>query len=379
MPSRPSDHCPPRAIQYLADYEGCGHWRMIWPEMVLNAHHKAVVHSTNVMCGDPRYYAGVTAVRLQRQGTANQLAFVRSLRGLATEIGFRLIYEVDDVMLGEDIPAYNAQYKRVLSAPEIRRCIPEIIRECDEVTVPSAFLRDYVRDRVGHERITILPNFAPRFWIGGFHDPVRIASNYDTHAPRPRILYAGSVSHVDAENATAQQDDFAHVLAAMAESRHRFRWVFLGALPAAFRRFVEDGSVEFHPWRRLYEYPAALHELRVNALVAPLQDNVFNRAKSDLKYLEACALGLPIACQNLPPYEQAPLRFDSADELIDLLDDVLADKHRYMEHVHRARQAAEPAWLENDANLDAFVELISLPHGHPDRRILNRLNGLRTP
>ena len=36
---------PPRAIQFLADYEGCGHWRMIWPEMVLNGYRLATVHS----------------------------------------------------------------------------------------------------------------------------------------------------------------------------------------------------------------------------------------------------------------------------------------------------------------------------------------------
>ena len=49
---------PPRAIQFLADYEGCGHWRMIWPEMVLNGYRLATVHSTNVMCGDRHVNAG---------------------------------------------------------------------------------------------------------------------------------------------------------------------------------------------------------------------------------------------------------------------------------------------------------------------------------
>ena len=39
----------PRFLNYYADYSGCGHWRMIWPEQVLNAHQKAVVHGTTVM------------------------------------------------------------------------------------------------------------------------------------------------------------------------------------------------------------------------------------------------------------------------------------------------------------------------------------------
>ena len=32
----------PRFLNYYADYSGCGHWRMIWPEQIMNAHNKAV-------------------------------------------------------------------------------------------------------------------------------------------------------------------------------------------------------------------------------------------------------------------------------------------------------------------------------------------------
>ena len=45
-----------RGMNYLADYSGCGHWRMIWPEQILNAHQKAVIHSTTMMALDERYY-----------------------------------------------------------------------------------------------------------------------------------------------------------------------------------------------------------------------------------------------------------------------------------------------------------------------------------
>ena len=44
----------PRFLNYYADYSGCGHWRMIWPEQVLNAHQKAVVQGTTVMNVDER-------------------------------------------------------------------------------------------------------------------------------------------------------------------------------------------------------------------------------------------------------------------------------------------------------------------------------------
>jgi O-antigen biosynthesis protein len=367
---------PPRAIQFLADYEGCGHWRMIWPEMVLNGYRLATVHSTNVMCGDRQYYAGATAVRLQRQGTANQLEFVRWLAGLAATAGFRLIYEVDDVMLAEDIPAYNARYKRVLTNPEIRRCLPEIIRLCHEVTVPNPILKAYISDRIGHDRVTVLPSYLPRFWIGNFYDPLRIAALYDAHAARPRVLYAGSGSHFDVANQAGQEDDFAGVRRAMIATRDRFQWVFLGTCPPALRFLVDDGSIEFHAWQRIYDYPAVLQGLGVQAAVAPLQDNIFNRSKSNLKYLEASALGLPIVCQNLGPYTQVPFRFETADGMVSLLTDLLGDRDRYLEHSHQARRVAEANWLEDNANIGGYVELFAHPYGHPGRVTLNRLNGL---
>ena len=65
----------PRFMNYYADYSGCGHWRMIWPEQVMNAHNKAVVHGTTVMNGDARQYTGVKGVRIQRQATPQQLNF----------------------------------------------------------------------------------------------------------------------------------------------------------------------------------------------------------------------------------------------------------------------------------------------------------------
>eukprot|EP01043_Picozoa_sp_COSAG02_P092641 COSAG02_NODE_29237_length_573_cov_1.101266_1_plen_88_part_10 len=56
-PQPPELACP-RFMNYYADYSGCGHWRMIWPEQVMNAHNKAVVHGTTVMNGDARQYIG---------------------------------------------------------------------------------------------------------------------------------------------------------------------------------------------------------------------------------------------------------------------------------------------------------------------------------
>ena len=93
------DHKPEIAtknINYLADYSGCGYWRMIWPEHVLNAHQKAVVHGTTMMVLDERYYENTLSVRVQRQATEHQLKFIRFLREIANKKNIKIIYEIDD-------------------------------------------------------------------------------------------------------------------------------------------------------------------------------------------------------------------------------------------------------------------------------------------
>ena len=58
-----------RAIDYYADFGGCGFWRMVWPSLLLNGYQKAIINGLTTMVLDPRFYQGIKAVRLQRQAT----------------------------------------------------------------------------------------------------------------------------------------------------------------------------------------------------------------------------------------------------------------------------------------------------------------------
>jgi hypothetical protein len=109
-------------------------------------------------------------------------------------------------------------------------------------------------------------------------------------------------------------------------------------------------------------------------MVAPLQNNTFNKAKSDLKLVEASCYGIPIVCQNLVTYENAPYKFDTGAEMIDQLDDILSKKGRYMNISTKFRKIADDRWLESDKNIDKYVELYTLPYGDPNRKLLNAIN-----
>lgn len=373
--SQPPEVNLPRVVQYYADYSGCGFWRMLWPEHLLNAYGHMTVHGSTVMVLDPRWYVNVKAVRVQRQATSSQLQFVKFLREVSKQVGFKIIYEIDDLVFCEDIPDYN-KFKTAFVDPEIRKNAQEIMSLCDEITVTCDFMKQYYAEKTGHKNITVIPNFPPKFWLGNFYDEKVISSNYDTYKQKPRILYAGSGAHFDVENRVNQNDDFAHVVKAIYDTHQQFQWVFLGAFPLPIKPLIDRGLVEFHPWVNLYNYGEKLKNLRINMVVAPLQDNTFNKSKSDLKWIEANSLGLPIACQDLCTYKDAEFRFRTGDEMISVIKDVLSKKGRYMNISAAARKEANSRWLENPENLGCYQELFNHSYGSPQRVRLNKINGI---
>ena len=363
----------PRVLQYAADLSGCGFWRMFWPEHILNAHQKILSTTTTVMDNGEAFYAPMKAIRIQRQATEQQLDFVKYMKHLQGKFGFRLIYEIDDVVFHEDIPDYN-RFKFAFEGERTRDTILEIMSLCDEITVTNEYMRDYFRRKTGKKEVTAIPNFSPRWWSGQYFDVNRNYNMLIKHKKKPRILYAGSGAHFDVDNKVGGRDDFEDVVKNIINSRHMYTWVFIGAVPNALISFVQRGEIEFHPWQRLYDLPKKIHDLEIQMMIAPLQDNEFNRCKSDIKLIEASSFGIPIACQDMVTYQDAPIKFRSGEEMMAKIADTLSRPNRYRDRAPQYRAIAEERYLEHDRNHDCYVELFTTPYGSPNRSNINRFN-----
>jgi len=360
-----------RAINYYADYGGCGFWRMVWPETLMNGYQKAIINGLTTMVLDPRFYQGVDAVRLQRQATPIQLEFVKFLKQGAAQHDFKIIYEIDDVVFKDDIPMYN-RCRDAFDDPKIVDSILQMMGMSDELSVTCEYMKEYYREKSGNKKVSVLPNYAPRFWMDGFYDKKIIAENWDKNKNRPRIGYCGSGTHIDVLNRTGQRDDFSGVVKQIISSRKDFKWVMMGAYPLHLKPLVDSGEIEFIPWSMIYDYPKSIHDLNLQAVIAPLEDNTFNRAKSNIKFLESACLGIPGTFQNLCTYKDAPLRFDSGDEMLDQLKMLSKDQGYHMKISKDSRAYAETMWLED--HLDEYHELYFTPYGSSERKALLRMN-----
>jgi hypothetical protein len=77
----------------------------------------------------------------------------------------------------------------------------------------------------------------------------------------------------------------------------------IGADPTMYDRFkdLDETRKLFIPGMPFSYFPAFYHYIDIG--IAPLQDNVFNRAKSDIKLVEFGAAGIPYVASNVLPYE----------------------------------------------------------------------------
>jgi len=367
----------PRYVNYLADYSGCGHWRILWPEAAINARGDGMSQSTTAMVADPRWYTGVTAVKLQRQASSSQLEFVKYLKKLQQEHDFKIMYEVDDVVFREVIPDYN-KFKFAFDTEEIRQNCIEIINLVDEVTVTCDFMKKLYIEKTGQPNITVIPNYIPNGWMGQFFNPREIERNYEQNKRKPRILYTGSGAHYDVDNKTGGKDDMSEVRDFIRKTVDKYQWIFVGAFPPQLADLVGQKKIEFYNWQTLLSYPYFINSLRAQLMVAPLQVNDFNRAKSDIKYIEGCILGIPCLCQNMETYSNAPdhLKFSSVEEFEAKIDRILnyKRKNKYFQNVHKLRNIGEQRILELDHNLGAHLEALNTPYGSSERKFLKEWN-----
>jgi hypothetical protein len=364
-----------RVLNFYADYSGCGHWRMIWPEFVLRINQSFNISGGTVMIGDPNFYADVKAVRIQRQATESQkqfMSFIKSIQDKQKE-KMNIIYEIDDIIFIEDIPEYN-RFRSAFDDPTIRKTSMEIMNLADEMTVTNQFMKDYFADKTGHKQISVIPNFVPKFWMDRFYDKTEISNNFEQNKKKPRILYCGSGAHFDVDSRVKHVDDFHHVQEVIRKTVKDFQWVFFGGYPLPLRDLVQAGKIEYHGWKSLMEYPYKIYDLKPQLMYAPLIDNNFNRAKSDLKFIEGCCMGLPTICQDMVTYENAFHKFKTGSELIDQIKFLTKDRKKYIAESKKARRFGETRWLED--NIGFYEELYKYPHGHPKREKINKLNNI---
>ncbi|WP_323848008.1 glycosyltransferase [Nitrogeniibacter mangrovi] len=163
----------------------------------------------------------------------------------------------------------------------MRRCLAL----CDRLVVSTEPLAEFARHMI--DDIRIVPNRLE--WARWGHVQSRRRAGR-----RPRVGWAGAFQHAG---------DLALVEEAIRLTSQEVDWIFFGMCPASLAPYVR----EHHTWVDFDHYPEGLASLNLDLAIAPLEENIFNDAKSNLRLLDYGILGWPVVCSDVTPYRGAPV------------------------------------------------------------------------
>jgi len=95
------------------------------------------------------------------------------------------------------------------------------------------------------------------------------------------------------------------IMAKIMEKFKNVRFVVMGTPFPGLVKTLPADRVDFVDWVSMEAYPWKFKTLNIDIGVAPLENNVFNTCKSELKWEEYGALGIPCVASNIPPYSLA--------------------------------------------------------------------------
>lgn len=194
----------------------------------------------------------------------------------------RRVITMDDLITA--LPEKNPSFKRRPrdARPRLRRTLSL----ADRLVVSTLPLAELCADMI--EDVRIMPNCLEWSLWG------------DVAAPRlprkkPRVGWAGAQQHL------GDLELIYPVVEALADE---VDWIFMGMCPDPLKPFVREShgfELDFTA------YPAALARLDLDLAIAPLEIHAFNEAKSNLRLLEYGAMGWPVICTDIYPYQNAPV------------------------------------------------------------------------
>lgn len=322
----------PLVLAHNADTTGCGHYRILQP-------HRALKEAGLIDGQVAGNYLTVTelerynpdAIVLQRQIGETQYELIRRMQAFSR--AFK-VFELDDYIL--NIPLKSVH--RATLPKDIAKSLRRVLGCVDRFVVSTEPLAEALAGM--HGDIQVARNSLDPRWWGNLTSERRVSS-------KPRVGWAGGISHTG---------DLEMVADVVRELAGEVEWVFFGMCPDRLRPYVH----EYHPGVDIELYPAALARMNLDLAIAPVEENLFNECKSNLRLLEYGACGFPVVCSDLVcyrgdlPVTRVRNRFKDWVEAIRMH---LADLDATAKQGDALRAAVLRDWMLEGANLERWRQV----------------------
>jgi hypothetical protein len=333
--------------------------RCIYPFMqFMSLHAEPVIPSiTHIPCSNKETLKKVRSIIFQKPLSPARANIVAGYSKIKKEYGFKLITDMDDLIweLSPVILSYTKDSEK--TNENTAKVLEKVLPLFDTVVCSTKYLADKFKIRFG-ARTKVLPNAVSSALFG--KERRQVPFNH-----KPRVMYAGNLGHSN----TGILGDF------------EGPWV------PWIRSLIEKDAIDFYvfgnpdflaglegkyttiPYTDFLQFPSVARSYQPDFYLAPLCDNNFNRAKSDLKLKEAAALGAVFIGSNFPdsPYAAAPKAqllqpTDTADDLAAKFE-YLCNPAHYMEAIQwqYAFMDENHWWYEDPVYRQKFLETYLYP------------------
>lgn len=287
--------------------------------------------------------------------------------------GKKIVFDNDDTYKDHESVKLNDYFTKERVArglAKVNSITDAFIIEADLVTCTTETLAQEYRKL--NTNVKVLPNCVDPFY---FDEPLRNEEDV------VRIGITGSII-------TSTDLDVVAPIIRHYEHDPRVRLVCFGLPPnrldnpkvaSVYRdeyKFMDSANVEWHPAVKADVYYDKINSLKLDMMLIPREDNYFNRAKSNLKFLEASMLEIPCICQSFPdkqsPYEVNPedtkhlLLATNTEDWIEKIETLIKDKELRRKMGKDAREYVEENYnieTKGEMWVDAYKSILWLPRG----------------
>lgn len=233
----------------------------------------------------------------------------------------KLITECDDWIF--DVPPYNIASNPYKPNSEKEQIAWDQLQLSDAIIVSTSFLKENLAEQFPNKPIHIIPNSID------FDRWDNVISDGDMAAKGDgvvRIGYTGCANH------GGDMEIVKNVLLSLVDEFQNLE-VLIAQDMGSLSDIKHPRFKVLKKWTNIIDYPAMLKGWDLDIGIAPLRDNNFNRAKSNLRWLEYSALKIPTVASKVRPFTesiidgQTGLICDSKQAWYETLKNLIKDKN----------------------------------------------------
>lgn len=290
---------------YISGYDGCGYYRVQVAAKYLNKNPNVFAKISTAYSNEEISWADI--VVLQKQSNPKALSYIEYARS----IGKKIVTEVDDDYF--NIPEWNPAHKAYKGK---ENDLISFYEKSDAITVTTDHLSEQLSK---YSKTYTLPNSLDYKLLDSFETmPEEVLNKYTKFLDceqkklspnsvreflKDKIVigWGGSPTHLkDLEQATPA------VLKLCSENKNVVLMMIGCTTQVILEEMIKKHSnqlilVEPIP---IFGYPQALRSLNWDIGICPIEDNLFNRSKSNLKFLEFSSNGFACVCSNVENYKK---------------------------------------------------------------------------